>query len=79
MALKFLGTQQDQVLKHLRRTGSITPVEAWDTYGVRQLPYTIHSLRNSGHEIVSQIKSHPVTRQRYTRYHLVEPIATRAS
>jgi hypothetical protein len=65
--------QIDKILSHLRRTGSITQREAMIEYSVQSLTKQISNLRREGHNIVSNVKYHPVTGQKYVRYTLVEP------
>lgn len=72
-------SQADLVLRHLRTTGSITAVEAWDSYGVRSLTRRICDLKERGHEITPETKYHRVTGQKYVRYHLAERIGRRAA
>ena len=63
-------TQQTKILKHLEKAGSITVREALVEYSVSSLTKRIHELRNQGHDIVSNTKTHPITGQRYVRYTL---------
>lgn len=65
-------TQLDKILRHLRKTGSITQREAMIDYSIQSLTKRISELRERGHEIVSNVKYHPVTGQKYVRYTLVE-------
>lgn len=65
-----MNSQQDKILKHLRKAGSITVREALVEYSISSLTKRIQELRGRGHNIVSEWKSHPVTGQRYTRYKL---------
>jgi hypothetical protein len=69
---KSINSQTALVLKHLRTSGSISSLEAWDAYGVRSLSRRICDLKERGHNITAETKYHPVTRQRYVRYHLSE-------
>jgi len=44
-------TQKANVLAHLRRYGTITPLEALQHYGCFRLAAVIHVLRGEGHTI----------------------------
>lgn len=63
-------TQHDKILKHLRKAGSITVREAIVEYSIQSLTKRIAELRASGHAIMSDVRSHPITGQQYTRYTL---------
>lgn len=63
-------TQHDKIMKHLKKAGSITVREAIVEYSIQSLTKRIQELREAGHNIVSHIKRHPVTGQKYTRYTL---------
>ena len=63
-------TQHDKIMKHLRKAGSITVREAMVEYSVSSLPKRIQELRELGNEIVSNVKFHPITGQKYVRYTL---------
>ena len=63
-------TQHAKIMKHLKKAGSITVREAMVEYSVACLPKRISELRELGHEIVSHVKFHPITGQKYTRYTL---------
>lgn len=71
-----MNSQHDKILKHLRKAGSITVREALVEYSISSLTKRIQELRERGHDIVSEWKSHPVTGQRYTRYKLRSSDAT---
>ena len=58
-------TQNQLIMKHLRKAGSITVREAMVEYSIASLTKRIQELRNEGHNIVSKPKLHPVTRQKY--------------
>lgn len=64
-------SQNNLILDHLRKVGSITFVEAVDLYRVRSLPRRIKDLRDLGYEIVSEWKRDNLG-QKYTRYSLAE-------
>lgn len=61
-------TQHALILKHLRKAGSITVREAMVEYSIQSLTKRIQELREIGYDIVSVVKRHPVTGQKYTRY-----------
>lgn len=63
-------TQNQQIIEHMKRTGSITMREALIDYSVQSLTKRIQELRESGYNILSVHKTHPTTGQRYTRYTL---------
>jgi hypothetical protein len=65
------NTQQSNIMKHLRTTGSITVREAMIEYHISSLTKRIHELRGMGIDIQSVWKQHKVTGQRYTRYFLM--------
>ena len=46
--------QSDLILKHLRR-GPITAIEALNRYGCFRLAARVKDLRNSGHDIVTEM------------------------
>lgn len=61
-------SQNQLILDHLHRTGSITLREALMDYSVQCLTKRIQELREAGHDIVTHFKNHPTTNQRYARY-----------
>lgn len=63
-------TQNQRILKHLEKAGSITVREAIVEYSIQSLTKRISELREAGHNVVSTLKRHPVTGQEYTRYTL---------
>lgn len=63
-------TQNQRILKHLQRAGSITVREALVEYSVASLTKRIQELREMGNDIISTTKRHPITKQRYVRYTL---------
>ena len=65
------NTQHTKIIKHLETTKGITVREAMIEYSISSLTKRIHELRGMGYDIESVRKSHPVTGQRYTRYHLL--------
>ena len=65
------NTQHTKIIKHLQTTKGITVREAMIEYSISSLTKRIHELRGMGYDIESVRKQHPVTGQRYTRYHLL--------
>lgn len=61
-------SQNQMILDHLQRTGSITLREALMDYSIQCLTKRIQELREAGHDIVTHFKNHPTTNQRYARY-----------
>lgn len=70
-------TQNQMIIEHMKRTGSITMREALIDYSVQSLTKRIQELREAGWKIKSVHKIHPTTGQRYTRYTLLRktPVA----
>ena len=66
------NSQNYKIRNHLCRLGSITGLEAWDSYRVRCLPRRIADLREIGVPIKSETKR-DLQGQRYVRYVLEEP------
>jgi hypothetical protein len=60
--------QTEQVLKHLKITGSISNREALLDHAIASLSKVISTLRADGYIILSTWRSHPITRNRYKRY-----------
>jgi biotin operon repressor len=63
-------TQNSILLKHFRKTGSISQREALIDYSIQCLAKRIQELRDGGYDIVTVYKKHPITNQRYARYEL---------
>ena len=61
-------TQHSIILKHLRKAGSITVREAIVEYSIQSLTKRIQELRELGHGIISHVRFHPITGQKYVRY-----------
>lgn len=66
-----LSRQCQTVLDHLRRVGSITPVEAQVVHRIRSLPRRVLDLKRAGYAIKS-VRAQDITGQRYVRYVLAE-------
>lgn len=64
-------TQNQLIIEHMKRTGSITMREALIDYSIQSLTKRIQELRSLGWKIKSVAKTHPTTGQRYTRYTLL--------
>lgn len=65
-------TQAEKILNHIRKNGSITQREAYIDYGIQSFHRRLTDLKEAGFKIVGEMKKHPVTKQEYTRYYLVE-------
>jgi hypothetical protein len=65
-------TQNQKIIAHLKRAGSITQREAIIDYSIQSLTKRISELRHEGFKIVSKLKHHPITKQKYVRYELVK-------
>ena len=61
-------TQNQLLLHHFDRAGSITAREAMIDYSIQCLTKRIQELRELGYIILTQFKKHPTTGQRYARY-----------
>lgn len=64
-------TQNNMIIAHMKRTGSITQREALIDYSVQSLTKRIQELRMKGFQINSEKRNHPTTGQRYVRYVLI--------
>ena len=64
--------QLKTIVKHLQTVGSITNREAIVEYNIMSLPRRINDLEELGYSFNKVLKAHPVTGQRYKRYHLIE-------
>lgn len=65
-------SQELEILSHIKRTGSITPLEALNEYGCMRLAARIFDLRSRGHNIVSIEKNvmTPNGRKKWAEYRL---------
>jgi hypothetical protein len=63
--------QLDTIMKHLQTVGSISNLEAITQYNIMSLSRRICDLESFGNTFNRVRKSHPVTGQRYVRYHLI--------
>jgi len=64
--------QLDTIMKHLQTVGSISNLEAITQYNIMSLPRRILDLEGYGVKFNRVRKAHPVTGQRYVRYHLLQ-------
>lgn len=62
-------TQRDQILAHLQRGESITPLDALQLYGCFALSQRIGELKRLGHPIASELVKDG--RKHYARYWLI--------
>ena len=46
-------TQEDKVLSHLKKYGSITSMQAFEEYGITRLASVVFKLRKQGYNIVT--------------------------
>ena len=53
---RFGMNQNSMILNHLN-TRPITPMEAYETYGILRLSARIHDLRNQGYSISMELKT----------------------
>ena len=58
-----------KILAHLRKEGSISPMEALVIFGIMRLAPAIHDLRAAGHEIKTDIRT-DTQGKHYARYTL---------
>ena len=65
-------TQNQKIMAHLQKAGSITMREALIEYSIQCLTKRIQELREGGANIISKVKHHPITKQKYVRYELVK-------
>lgn len=63
-------TQGEKIVQHLKKAGSITVREAIVEYSIQSLTKRIQELREAGYNIISNVKFHPITGQKYVRYTL---------
>lgn len=61
-------TQNQKLIAHFKKAGSITVREAMLEYSIQSLTKRIQELRDAGYNIISKTKQHPVTGQKYVRY-----------
>lgn len=64
-------TQNERVLKHLRKYGAITTKQAYDLYGITRLGARIYELKALGFDIVTEpiaVKNRYGEKARVARY-----------
>ena len=61
-------SQNQILLRHFKKTRSISQREALLEYSIQCLSKRIQELRDAGYNIETQHKRHPTTGQRYARY-----------
>lgn len=66
------NTQITKLLGHFKKAGSITVREALIEYSIQSLTKRINEMRKMGYNIQSIQRRHPVTKQRYVRYYMLE-------
>lgn len=67
--------QTDKILRHMRLHGSITPIDALQSYGCMRLAARIADLRSQGITITSKVETglnRDGQRVKYTRYSIAE-------
>jgi hypothetical protein len=67
---EIIRTQSEQVLKHLKTIGSITPLEALYYYGCMRLSGRIYDLKKQGVKIKTEHERRD--EKTYARYKLVD-------
>ena len=61
--------QAHTVLNHINIAGSITQREALMDHSIQCLTKRVQELRTCGFQVKTTFKKHPITGQRYARYH----------
>lgn len=69
------ATQEQEVLEHLRRYGSITSMTAFRLYDITRLAAKVFTLRKRGYDIEMVRETNPISGKSYGRYYLKEDIA----
>lgn len=64
-------SQTSMILHHLKREGSITPLDALSRYGIFRLSARIQELRNKGHHIETELIDLP-SHKHCARYKLIQ-------
>ena len=67
--ISALTPQAYTVLNHIQNAGSITQREALMDHSIQCLTKRIQELRDHGYRVKTTFKKHPITGQRYARYH----------
>ena len=68
-----LTPQMRLIWNHVKRVGYITPREARDNYQIESLSRRICDFKDLGWDVRAELRRHPATGQRYTRYYLTAP------
>jgi hypothetical protein len=68
-------TQNDKILNHIKKCGSISRREAFIEYSIQSFTARITELRQLGHKLIKVMKRNPVTGQAYARYYLNRQLA----
>jgi hypothetical protein len=66
-------SQNQRILQHMQKFGSITQREAYECYGIMRLGARIDDLKHMGHKIFTQMEqgeNRYGERTRYARYRL---------
>jgi len=61
--------QKDKVLAHIKKHGSITPMQAFSRYQITCLAERVRDLRNSGHRICAEMVKR--NGKRFAKYRIV--------
>ena len=69
-----MNTQNKQVLKHLKKKGSITPMEALNLFGCFRLAARIFDLHEEGHDIKPVMTESRTKhgKKRFATYYLIQ-------
>jgi hypothetical protein len=70
-------TQKSEIFDHLKRHGTITPLQALNNYGCMRLAARIDELRGQGHRIETDLIERGGKRFAMYRYHRSETNAPR--
>jgi len=71
---KRLTPMAKDILEHLKKKGSISPLEAGALYKCRSLSRRICDLKDAGYVINRELKK-DITGQKYARYSLEAPVS----
>ena len=66
-------TQNERILQHLEKWGSITDRDAYECYGIRRLSARVYDLKHMGHKfsmVIEHGENRYGERTRYARYRL---------
>lgn len=61
-------TQNELILRHLKRRGTINQREALLDYNIARLASRIDELRKAGWNIETEMRTHKLTKKRYATY-----------